>query len=112
VTAAGDSVNLQDQSCTGPENNRPATAWWKKFWADLRRRASLGRPAADPAADAGRQQAAQGKNGAAASSSGSGSSRLADPDTMEIIAPPQPAVPLAQLPVDKFVAGEEHKPHG
>jgi magnesium chelatase subunit I len=77
-----------------------------RWWSEFKRR--LGAVRNRPAQPGGRM-APDGGDGPSAGSSRSGG--IADPLNVEIVAPPRAAVPLSELPVEKYVGGEDGSRH-
>ncbi|MDT8901022.1 magnesium chelatase [Anaeroselena agilis] len=95
----------QAKARTEPTEAGGATSRWGRWWEEFRRRLAAGRPKREAAEGSG---AAQGTTGGGAASTASG---IADPTHAVIVAPPCAAVPLSELPADKYVGGEDSNSH-
>ncbi|MDR7865247.1 MAG: magnesium chelatase [Sporomusaceae bacterium] len=81
-----------------------APSRWSNWWAGLKRRLESGRSRRESSAGSGGGQGAAGGEQASASA-------IADPTNTNIVAPPRTAVPLAELPAEKYVSGEDGNRH-
>ncbi len=71
-----------------------APSRWGRWWAELKRRMTMDRPQQErPSGDGERKTGGTGRSGG-----------IADPATTAIAAPPHVAVPLAELPAEKYVS--------
>lgn len=86
-----------------PGRTQSKLALW---WSELKRRMGLGR---NRPAQTGGGMAPEGGDRPSGGSSSGGS--IADPLKVEILAPPHAAVPLSELPVEKYVGGEDGSRH-
>lgn len=83
----------------------PVMARWRRWWAEFKHRLSPGQSKSGSSANS-ESKASGGGEGTPGSSAGVNS--IADPSKIEIAAPPRPAVPLAELPPEKYVGGGEN----
>jgi magnesium chelatase subunit I len=104
VQAAGTGLP-QDQTQTEPAEAGGAPSRWSKWWDELKRRLGSSRTRRESSAGSG---GGQGSSGGEAASAANG---IADPAHTNIVAPPRTAVPLAELPADKYVSGEDGNRH-
>lgn len=80
---------------------------WSNWWAELKRRLGSNREKQESSAGGG-----SGSGGGHGSSGGEqASNAIADPANTNIAAPPRTAVPLAELPAEKYVSGEDGNRH-
>ncbi|MDR3592947.1 MAG: ATP-binding protein [Negativicutes bacterium] len=107
-----EAVNLSAPAAKGTMAAAPVETqatqkfgWWSKFWQNLlsRSRTSQPKPAESSRTDDGRRQAAASRAEAAP--------KIIDPLAAQITAPPNPARPLGQLPLEQYVSGEGQRPH-
>ena len=103
---------LTDKAGGEPRERRAAEAAesggrWRQWWADLRRRLST------QSSRQGSSTGGAGKGGGEERQTGAGGGArgIADPMQTAIVSPPNPAVPLAELPAEKYVSGEDNR-HG
>ncbi len=98
---AAESGTPQDKTRTEPAEAGGAPSRWRKWWADFKRRLEPGRTRRDCSDGSGGGQGARGGEAAFPASG------IADPAHANIVAPPRAAMPLAELPTEQYVSGED-----
>lgn len=95
----------QDKTPTETAEAGGVPSRWSNWWAELKRRLGSNRER--------RESSAGGGSGGGHGSSGGeqASNAIADPANTNIVAPPRTAVPLAELPAEKYVSGEDGNRH-
>lgn len=88
-----------------------AAARWRQWWAEFKRRLTAQRSGQRQASGGAGRGGGEDRQTGAATGAGSGTRGIADPSQTVISSPPNAAVPLAELPAEKFVSGED-KPRG
>jgi magnesium chelatase subunit I len=99
-----DSGDRQDGSRAEAAETGRTRSRLERWWSEFKRRMGSGR---------NRPEASKGTSGGGGWPSGgsSGGGGIADPMNVDIVAPPRAAVPLAELPVEKYVGGEDGSRH-
>ncbi len=90
----------QDMTTAETAEASGAPSRWGNWWAELKRRLGS-RTRREAAAGLGDRQGQTGGEAASAANA------IADPAQCNIVAPPRTAVPLAELPAEKYVSGED-----
>jgi hypothetical protein len=124
--------NTQQGQADIAENATAKSSWWSRFFDMLRRNSSAENPSQASGGDNRNliSKAGNGKNKKHTTQAASGGKETStgqaaqsgvhsadkyetviDPTTTRMVAPPKPAVPLIELPIEQYVGGEEQKSH-